>query len=105
VFENQSNFEVFKSGSIQHIGDNENYLNIYPNPAKEKAFIEVAKSGMINGKIQMFDGSGKQVNDYKLNFVAGGIEVDISNLRSGLYFVTLTDENFGLIQTGKLVKN
>ncbi|MFZ4399668.1 MAG: PKD domain-containing protein [Bacteroidales bacterium] len=105
IFEPQSNYEVFKSGSVQHIDDNENYLNIFPNPAKEKVIIEITKSGMINGKIQLFDGNGKQVTDFKLNFVAGGIEVDIRNLRSGLYFVTLTDDNFGLIQTGKLVKN
>ncbi len=104
IFEEQSILGVSRSGNVKHI-DNESYLNILPNPAKEKAYIEIAKSGMMNGKVQLFDVSGKQVSDYKLNFVVGGIEVDIHNLRKGLYFVTLTDEKFGLIQTGKFVKN
>jgi len=105
IFEDRPLYEVIKSGNIQHVGDNENYLSIFPNPAKEKVVIEIAKTGMVNGKVQIFDGNGKLLNDYKLSFVAGGIEVDISNLRSGLYFITLTDENFGLIKTGKLIKN
>jgi PKD repeat protein len=105
IFEGQTLLDISKSENIQHIGDDENYLNIFPNPANEKVQIEVVKTGMLNGKIQLFDGSGKQVTDFKLEFVAGGIELDIRNLRSGLYFVTLTDENFGLIMTGKLVKN
>ncbi|MFZ4401688.1 MAG: PKD domain-containing protein [Bacteroidales bacterium] len=105
IFEKQNLLEVTKSGNIQHISDNENYLNIFPNPAKEKVFIEIAKAGMENGKIELFDASGKKVSDYKLSFVAGGIELEIQNLRSGLYYVTLTDENFGRIQTGKLVKD
>ena len=105
IFEDQTLLSVSQSGSIQHISDTENYLNIFPNPANEKVFIEVAKTGMINGLLQIFDISGKKVTDYKLNIVAGGIELNIQNLKSGLYYVTLTDENFGLIQTGKLIKN
>ena len=103
IFEGSSLLEVSKSSNVQHISDNENYLNIYPNPARDKVLIEIAKTGMINGKVQLFDGSGKQVTNFTLNFVAGGIEIDIHNLKKGLYFVTLTDQNFGLIQTGKLL--
>jgi hypothetical protein len=105
IFEEQTLLEVVKSDNVQHVAEGESYLNIYPNPAKDKVYIEVVNSGMQDGKLQLFDVNGKQVTGMKLNFVAGGIEVDIRDLRSGLYFVTLTDQGSGIIQTGKLVKN
>jgi len=105
IFENPVIFDAVNSDNSQHISDNESYLHIYPNPASEKVFIEIVKTDMLNGKIKIFDVNGKLVTDYKLNFVAGGIELDIQNLRNGLYFVSLTDDSLGLIQTGKLIKN
>ena len=105
VFEEQAITEVVRGSDVQHVDENASSLNIFPNPAKDKVYIEVVDSGMLDGKIRLFDASGKQVGDYTLNFVAGGLEVDIRNLRQGLYFVTLTDQNSGFIQTGKLVKN
>lgn len=105
IFENEPMQEVSINDNVQHIGDNESYLNIFPNPSSDKVFIEVIKTDMMNGRIQLFDVNGKLVTDYNLNFVAGGIELNIHNLRNGLYFVTLTDDNYGLILTGKLVKD
>jgi len=105
VFEEQAITEVVRGSEVQHVDENASSLNIFPNPAKDKVYIEVVDSGKLDGKIRMFDASGKQVGDYTLNFVAGGLEADIRNLRQGLCFVTLTDPNSGFIQTGKLVKN
>ena len=55
-------------------------------------------------KIELFDISGKLVNDYTVNFVTGGIELDIRNLKNGFYFITLTDASSGIMQQGKMVK-
>lgn len=104
VFEEKTLEEVVKSGSIQHIAENTTSLNIRPNPASDKVFIEFVSNGTADTRIRMFDASGKQVSDYSIDFVAGGVELDISNLRQGLYFVTLSDKDSGFIQTGKLVK-
>jgi hypothetical protein len=105
IFEEQTLLEVVKSTNVQHVADGESSLKLSPNPARDKVFVEVVNSGMVDGKIRIMDANGKQISDYKLDFVAGGIEIDIHNLRNGLYFVTLTDQNSGFIQTGKLVKN
>ncbi|MEI8203446.1 MAG: PKD domain-containing protein, partial [Bacteroidota bacterium] len=104
IFETPVISDFAKSSNVQHIENKDNYLNIFPNPASEKVFIEIVKSDLLNGKIQMFDVNGKLVNDYQLSFVAGGIELNIHNLQKGLYFITLSDSKIGLIQTGKLVK-
>ena len=60
---------------------------------------------MLDGKIQMFDLSGKLITDYAVNIVAGGIELDIQHLSKGLYFITITDPDSGFIRAGKFVKN
>ncbi|MCX6230315.1 MAG: PKD domain-containing protein [Bacteroidetes bacterium] len=104
IFEEISLPDITKSGEIQQLGNNETNLLFFPNPASERVFIEVAKTDMVNGKIKLYDAVGKLVTDYNFNFVAGGIELDIHKLKSGIYFVTLTDDSFGLIQSGKLVK-
>ena len=48
--------------------------------------------------------TGKLVNEYTINFVAGGIELDMQKLDEGLYFITLTDPTSGFIQKGKMIK-
>ncbi len=105
IFEEQTLLDVVKGINVQHVAEGESSLKLSPNPARDKVFVEVVNSGMIDGQIRIMDANGKQISDYKLDFVAGGIEIDIHNLRNGLYFVTLTDQNSGFIQTGKLVKN
>ena len=105
IFEEKSLLDVEKGSDIQRVPDGESSLKIFPNPAREQVYIEIANSGMLEGKIQIFDASGKQVTDFKVSFVSGGVDVDIRNLRNGMYFVTLTDQASGIIQTGKLVKN
>ncbi|MCF8368640.1 MAG: PKD domain-containing protein [Bacteroidales bacterium] len=96
--------EVVKSEQIKHIGENESYLNIYPNPATNIAFIELIHNAGIEGNLQVHDVSGKRISDIPTTLVAGGLEMDISKLKQGFYFISLTDANSGFIQIGKLVK-
>lgn len=96
--------DVDKSNKIKHIGENENYLNIYPNPATEKVFIELVHNTGVDGELQLYNVSGERIKNFTTTLVAGGLELDIHNLDKGFYFVTLTDTDSGFIQTGKLVK-
>jgi len=96
--------EAEKSDRIKHIGEGENYLNIYPNPAFDKAFVELVHNNGNPGTIKIIDAGGRIVTDYEISIVAGGIEMDIRNLEKGFYFVTLADPETGLVKTGKLVK-
>ncbi|MEZ5082269.1 MAG: T9SS type A sorting domain-containing protein [Bacteroidales bacterium] len=97
--------EVEKSGQIKHIGENESYLNIYPNPASNTVFVELINNNAATGKLELYDVSGKLVTEYDQNIVAGGIELDIQKLNDGFYFLTLTNQESGFIQIGKLVKS
>jgi hypothetical protein len=97
--------EVYKSEQVKRIEQGDSFLNIYPNPASSSVFIELVNNNSENGKLELFDISGKRVIDFTLNIVAGGIEMDIRNLREGFYIVTLTDPESGYVQKGKLVKN
>jgi hypothetical protein len=91
-------------GDIRHIENDQSYLHIYPNPAANVAYIELIAGDATKSKIELFDMNGKLVTEYSINFVAGGIELDLQKLNDGFYFVTLTDPQSGFIQKGKLVK-
>jgi len=96
--------EVLKSETIRHISEDESYLNIYPNPTTDRVIIEIIHNNELPGKLELFDASGSLITEYKVSLVAGGIELNLQNLKQGFYFVTLSDEVSGFIQKGKLVK-
>ncbi|MCF8370550.1 MAG: T9SS type A sorting domain-containing protein [Bacteroidales bacterium] len=94
--------DVEVSGDIKHI-DSENFLTIYPNPTSGKVFIELISNDATDNTLEIFDVSGKKVFEYEVNFMTGGIELDIQKLGEGFYFVTLADAS-GFVQKGKIVK-
>jgi len=96
--------DVIASTDVKRIEDGTNFLVIRPNPAKDKVYIDLVHNSESEGKIQLFDVSGKLVTNFTVSFMTGGIELDISNLREGFYFVSLTDAKSGIVKTGKLVK-
>lgn len=96
--------EAVVDGEVRHIENDQSYLNIYPNPASNTAYVELIAGDASGSKIELFDMNGKLVTEYSINFVAGGIELGLQKLREGFYFITLTDPESGFIQKGKLVK-
>jgi hypothetical protein len=95
---------VTASGEIKHLGSAWDYLVIRPNPAADKVFIDYLSIGNSEIRIQVRDVSGKEVMNSSISQSATSIELDISGLGDGFYFVTLTDTGTGLVKTGKLVK-
>ncbi len=63
-------------------------LNIYPNPATDKVFIEINEILGLEIQLSIFDINGKlkykEVRPFKNKF-----EIDIQNLNSGIYFIDL----------------
>jgi hypothetical protein len=96
--------DVMWTDNIKRVETDGSYLNIYPNPVTNTAYIEFIDNSDGNSKIEVFDINGKLVNDINISLVAGGVEMDVQQLRGGIYFVTITNPESGFIQKGKLVK-
>jgi hypothetical protein len=76
---------IYISGSL---GD----LALYPNPGENILYIE---SNMLTGiavNVQMFSIDGKMVKSEEINRSFGLIELNTSELPSGVYFITLQTE-------------
>ena len=63
-------------------------LGIYPNPAKETAWIHYPVEADMNGKIQIFDPEGRLLESMKPNS-NGLLELSLENYKSGIYIVEL----------------
>lgn len=60
-------------------------FQVYPNPANDQIHIVMDGSLSNNGKVQLFDISGKMV--LSENIQSASSTIDVSDLRPGLYFV------------------
>jgi len=105
IFEEVSMPDVIAGTEIKHIEDGSTYLKIRPNPATNKVYIDFIDQSISEDKLQVFDVSGKLVTNYVMNPVSGGgIELDISRLNEGFYFISVTDTSTGVVRSGKLIK-
>jgi hypothetical protein len=59
-------------------------VSVYPNPAKENVFIK----GIEPAEVQVYNALGQLVKT-----VQGTNEINISNLKQGVYFVSIITEN------------
>ena len=67
-------------------------LLIYPNPASQSATISLRNVSKVPSELIIYDAQGRPVyqEHYELN--AHDIEVDLSNLQSGVYHVTIVQD-------------
>ena len=82
---------------MEHILD----FQIYPNPSSGKFTL---KTDDKNGdcKVQILDVNGKQIRTYDMNNLSY-LEIDLSNVSSGTYFVKLMKQKFS--STKKIIIN
>ena len=71
----------------------EDQLKIYPNPVKESLNLEFLSQAKID-RLQLFNISGKMVYERQGTLNRDGIHtIDVSNLSSGVYFLTVRNQN------------
>jgi|GEM_PF-3700984 len=63
-------------------------IEVYPNPASEKIFVDQLSSEEEQMQVQLFDITGKE-QSVSLNYTKGRLEIDIIDLNSGIYFLQL----------------
>jgi hypothetical protein len=76
-----------------------NHLHIYPNPTS--GLVTISSSQTI-ANIEVFDVTGKAVYTQKNNKHQSNLEIDLSALSNGIYFIN-SQTNFGGISKSKLV--
>lgn len=70
-----------------------NHFNIYPNPANNRVYISLLDN--ISGDkylIKIFSAEGQLVKEIKSENTGSVIELDVSNLRSGLHLIRIIDD-------------
>jgi hypothetical protein len=85
------------------ISDNDiKNIFLFPNPIKDMLNIHNVYS---NSNISLYDILGKKCEiDMINNFESNSISVNISSLKSGLYFLRIEDMNSGQLKTLRLIK-
>jgi hypothetical protein len=78
-----------------------NYLNIYPNPTS--GIVTISSTQTI-ANIEVFDVTGKLVYNQQNNNHQSNLEINLSALSNGIYFIN-TQNKFGGISKSKLVIN
>lgn len=94
------NFTIGSLSSIQSIESNDDALSVYPNPFNSKVFVKLIGISSVGNEIFVFDLMGKVLVQKSSN--DSEFEVDLSDLKQGVYFLTSRGENN--IATIKLVK-
>lgn len=87
--------------AINHLGANDGFLEIYPNPMN--AFAELSFFAKTSGQARfgINDISGKEVS-FINSYLKRGIQIyRIKGLKQGIYFISIQGENY--FQTAKLI--
>lgn len=78
-------------------------FSIYPNPVKNTLNIQSQNNYLSDASVQVFDISGKLVEFKVIDLVESNNGLNVSHLKSGLYFLTIKNKN-GNKQTLKFIK-
>lgn len=89
-------FDVDVASTVNIVTTQELTVSIYPNPTDGQLYIK----GITNGRIKIFDITGTIV--YNAVITGDAIEIDLSALHNGLYFVQITTDSSTI--TEKVIK-
>ncbi|MFM7661736.1 MAG: T9SS type A sorting domain-containing protein, partial [Bacteroidota bacterium] len=78
---------VCSTSSIEE-GELAREIQVYPNPANEQIIVSIEKG--VLGKVVLYNEIGLKINEIQSN--SESIEIDISNLEKGVYFVVLPEK-------------
>ena len=91
---------IVSNVGINQLTNNNRQLEVYPNPANTNLTI----SPLANLKmIEVYDVVGRKLEDLRMSRLGNEIQIQVSDLSSGIYFLKATDEK-GFQHTAKFVK-
>ncbi|MCX6152690.1 MAG: T9SS type A sorting domain-containing protein [Candidatus Kapabacteria bacterium] len=75
--------------AVQDNQTNSEKINGYPNPSSDKVFVKFNSNEIVNS-YEIFNSLGNKINsDYSPNQLAGQLEVSVSGLSNGAYFLKI----------------
>ncbi|PLX00600.1 MAG: hypothetical protein C0594_15525 [Marinilabiliales bacterium] len=89
--------EINTSQVADNLIDNQ-AVHIYPNPAKEKIFIQLTENFESEFKIEVKDMLGRVVIDKNCSVVDKKIELNVANCMSGLYLIEISAKDKRIIE-------
>ncbi len=95
--------EVTTATSIKDLTARMNEILVYPNPAKEKIYISLDNPENTDIAVQIYSLTGTMLKHSTFLYSNSPVEMDISNLKKGAYFIRI--ESLGVGQIAKFVKN
>lgn len=104
IFETEDIEDLPNNGAATSISLEEDFLNIYPNPAIDKLTIQYnTSSDLENTSLIITDVLGRQVFSTGLEFENGEVDVDVTAMPSGAYIVSLINGK-EVVTHAKLIK-
>ena len=94
-------YAIFKSYPLSISDFQKNEFQLYPNPVGDKLFINATKSTP-NLEMKIFNIQGKLLTGENVKN-ENPASIDVSNLKSGIYFLNIEDEN-GNFEVKKFIK-
>jgi hypothetical protein len=79
-----------------------NDINIYPNPIKDRLFIDLTSFQLERNKISIFTLMGEKI--FEINTSDAMVEIDLSHLNSGNYIVNISNSTSSENKIIKLIK-
>jgi len=74
----------------------DNALSLYPNPSK--GIVIIRNSGIALENVKVTDVNGREVANYKFNGLTESKELNLSQLTSGLYLVTIASKEASIVK-------
>ena len=81
------------SATGETVGNQVFDLKIYPNPAGDAVWVESSGGGSAVRRVSIADATGRQRTAREWDFAAPRIQLDLSGLPTGLYFLILENEH------------
>ncbi len=79
--------------STEELSSTKILVKSYPNPANDNLTITYSLEGSNNFSIDLYDVLGQKINTYNLLNNKGSLNIDLSNINSGVYFYAVKSGN------------
>jgi hypothetical protein len=106
-----SNASMYTIGFIQpHVAttgailNSYNWVSAYPNPTTGWVRLDIHGDNFQVNNVRILNVQGQAVSTKPFKMVNGKIDLDLTNLNAGVYFIAVTDSKIGRVVTTKLIK-